>query len=291
MKNTSNHSCFLVKNARAFVLLFFMLVICNRMQAQEVAMFNIKFTLDIKDGDFKNAVITITKNGAPYRVIDPDKGKYTIALELGGQYLITCTKMGYITKSVAVDTRIPPKREAEPFIKFLSTVELLKQPEDAEVTYNQPVGRIKYSMETADFDFDKDYTAQALEMQKKANASPIPKPKPPTPNPRPTPPPVPVVTTPKSNPIPVVVKQPEYKPEPPKPKPVVVQPDIPQQPIVKNKVEKVVQKDRLKITFVIVTINGFDYEYRKEEYAWGGTYYYKGIANVTCSSFEQETGF
>ena len=259
-------------------------------QAPGPPLFNIKVKFSVQQGGLENSLITITKNGAPYRVIDPSKAKYSIDLELGAEYILTFTKPGHITKSVVVDSHVPNGREKEDFGKFSADVGLAMQPEDQEITYSQPVGRIKYSNERGDFDFDKDYTATAKEMQKKAEDNPKPKPKPPTPNPRPvppvTPPPPPV---PPSNPIPIVVKQPEYRPEPPKPKPLVIEPVIDYKPAVKNKIEKIIQEDRRKITIVIVTVDTNDFEYKKEEYNWGGVYYYKDGKNITSTTYEKDT--
>lgn len=255
----------------------------------QAPVFTVRVKLSIVDGDVKNAVITITKNGAPFKVIDPNKGKYTVDLDLGAEYLFTSTKMGYVTKSVVVDTHVPNGREKEEFNKFLVEVELTKQPKDQEISYSQPVGRIKYTNESGDFDFDKDYTATAKEMQKKAEANPIPKPKPPTPNPRPTYTPPVQPTLGPSKPIPIAVKQPEYTHEPEKKKPAVVVPDIPLKPIVKNKIERTFQEDRKKTTIITVTIDGVDYVYKKEEYAWGGLYYSKDGKYITEGTYDKET--
>ncbi len=279
MKKNSFQSYFF--RSRNIILMLLFVCICVSVKAQDEQQFNIKIKLTIKDGNTKNALITITKNGAPYRVIDPDKGKYTVDLDLGAEYLFTCTKMGYITKSVVVDTHVPEGREKEDFAPFNATVELTQQPEEQIITYSQPVGRIKYSVASGDFDYDNDYTATAQEMQKKAEASPIPKPKPPTPGPRPTTPPVPEKKLPPSNPIPVEVKQPEHTPEPPKPKPPVPDPPPPRKPVVKNKEEKIIQEDRKKVTIVTVNIDGKDYIYKMEEYNWGGTYFYMNGKYIT----------
>jgi hypothetical protein len=85
------------------------------------------------------------------------------------------------------------------------------------------------------------------------------------------------------------VKQPEYKPEPPKPKPVVKEPEKPVKPIVKNKEEKIIQEDKRKITVVTVNIDGVDYVYKKEEWNWGGLYFYKDGKNITERTFAKET--
>jgi hypothetical protein len=258
-------------------------------QAPSAPVFSVKLKFGVQQGGLENSLITITKNGAPYRVIDPSKSKYNVDLELGAEFLFTFTKPGHITKSVIIDTHVPNGREKDEFGKFVAEVSLAMQPEDQEITYSQPVGKIKYSTERSDFDFDKDYTATAKEMQKKAEDNPKPKPKPPTPNPRPIPPVTTTTTTPPSNPVPVVVKQPEYHPEPPKPKPVVTEPVIEQKPVVKNKVEKIIQEDRRKITIVTVSIDTTDFVYRKEEYTWGGVYYYRDGSNITANTFDKET--
>lgn len=273
-------------NLFAGVLLF---LFSSPLFAQDAPKFSVKLKMQVESGNLENALITITKDGKADRVIDPSRGKYNIDLDLGAEYKLVFTKMGYVTKAIVIDTHVPNGREKEEFAKFSATVELAKQPEDEIITYSQPVGRIKYSGPTGDFDFDKDYTASAEAMIKKAEQNPVPKPKPPTPNPRPDTKPPPTTTVAPSNPIPVAVKQPEYKPEPPKPKPAVVVPDIPQKPIVKNKEEKVVQEDRRKLTIVTVNIDGVDYVYRKEEYNWGGVYYYRDGRNITERTYEKET--
>ncbi len=270
-------------------LLILLFVFCTSGLIAQAPVFTVRVKLSVVDGDLKSSVITITKNGSPFRVIDPDKGKYTVDLDLGAEYLFTATKLGYIAKSVVVDTHIPNGREKEEFAKFLVEVELTKQPEDQEISYSQPVGRIKYTNEMDDFDFDKDYTATAKEMQKKADANPIPKPKPPTPNPRPayTPPVQPTLGS--SKPIPIEVKQPTYTPEPTKKKPVEVIPDKPQKTIVKNRTEKIIQEDRRKITLVTINIDGVDYLYKKEQFDWGGLFYYKDGKPITERTFDKET--
>jgi hypothetical protein len=260
-----------------FYSVFFMILLFSATSSfSQTQKFNVRLILDINEGDLTNVWVTITKGGATYRTINPNKSKYMVEFDLGGEYLVTVTKPNYISKSVIVNTDVPGGREKDPFAKFDATIELNKQPEDQEITYTQPVGKIKYSFPGGDFDFDTEYIEQAKVMQKKAEAAPKPKPK---------------VETPKpvSNPIPVEVKQPEYKPEPEKPKPVVVVPEVPQKPIVKNKQEKVIQKDRLKITVIVVTINEVPYEYKKEEYSWGGVYFYKNGRNITEGTFEDET--
>lgn len=286
--NSNKKKVFFLSNIKlfaAFVLAFISILSI----AQDASTFNLKVKFSVDGGGMENALITITKNGSPYKVID-SKAKYKLELDLNAEYLLVFTKMGYITKSLAVDTHVPNGREKEEIQEYIATVELAKQPEDQVITYTQPVGRIKYSTLISEFDADKDYTQNAQEMVKKAEANPTPKPKPPVPVPRietkppPPPPPVPV-----SKPVPVEVKKPEYKPEPPKPKPVVIEPEAPAKPLVKNKVEKLIQEDKKRITIITVNIDGVDYVYKMEEYNWGGIYFYKDGKNITERTFAKET--
>jgi hypothetical protein len=286
MKESINKlNCFTNLKWLVFGLLFFT---ASFSFSQEANTFSLKVKFSIEGGGMENALITITKNGAPYKVID-SKAKYKLDLELGADFLLVFTKPGYITKSLAVDTHVPNGREKDEIREYIATVELSKQPEDQEITYTQPVGRIKYSTLESEFDADKDYSQTAQAMVAKAEANPKPKPKPPAPNPRPVTPPPPAQTTPPSNPIPVAVKPPEYKPEPPKPKPVITTPDVPYKPVTRNKVEKVIQEDRKKITIVTVSIDGVDYIYKKEEYSWGGIYFYCDGKNITENTFNKQT--
>jgi hypothetical protein len=261
-------------NIKLFVVML-LLFLAGTLFGQENT-FSLKVKFSVNGGGLDNALITITKNGNPYRVIDPSKSKYKLDLELGAEFLLVFTKQGYITKSLLVDTHVPNGREKEEIREYIATVELAKQPEDQVITYTQPVGRITYSNLEGEFDADKDYSQKAQDMVKKAESNPAPKPKP-------------VVPPPVSKPIPVAVKPPEYKPEPPKPKPPVVEPVVPAKPIVKNKEEKIIQEDRRKLTIIVVNIDGVDYTYRREQYNWGGLYYYKDGRNITESTFYKET--
>lgn len=273
---------------RIICLIAFILMLSSTLNAQENKL-NLKVKLNIQKGNMEHALITISRDGQPYRVIDPNKGKYKLELELNSDFSFVFTKMGYISKTVLIDTHIPKGREEEYFNEFIADVTLEPQPEDKIITYSQPVGKIKYSNPSGDFDYDNDYTATAKVQLEKDKEKAVPKPKEPTPNPRPEPPVIPKTETPPSKPIPIAVKQPEYK-STPEPKKVVETPaDPPPKPNPKDTEERIVQKDRLKITFVTVRTSGTEYTYRKEEYSWGGIYFYKNDKNITESAFLKET--
>ncbi len=270
-----------------FIMLL-MLLSSSYLHAQEPKL-NLKVKFTITKGKLDNALITITRDGQPYRVIDPNKGKYVLDLEFGNQFIFTFTKVGYITKAVIVDTHVPKGREEEYFNEFIAEVNLEPQPEDKIITYSQPVGKIKYSNPSGDFAFDNDYTATAKEQLEKDKERAVPKPKEPTPNPRPETVKKEAPPLPPSKPIAAVVKQPEYKPEPEKIKKTPPVETPPSKPAVRDKEERIIQKDRVKITLVTVKIDGVEYVYKKEEYSWGGTYFYKGEKNITESAFSKDT--
>jgi hypothetical protein len=271
------------------ILLLFLFLTAGTSVLAQTTLFTIKLKFDVEKGGLDNSLITITKNGAPYRTIDPTKGKYFIELELGAEYLMTFTKPEHISKSILVDTHVPKGREDSEFAKFVADVELKLQPPDQVVTYSQPVGRIKYDNAGGDFDFDHDYTSTAAEQVKKDVANAKPKPPPVVPVKTETTPPKPAATTPVSNPEVVAVKPPEIKSVPETPKPKVSEPEVVRPPVERTKEERVIQKDRLKITIVTVTVNGVKFEYKREEYAWGGVYCYRDGNNISERTFEKET--
>ena len=273
--------------AIGLVFIFFVLSTVSLAQSDK---FGVLVKYNISGGDFKNSKITITRDGKPFKKVNPTKTKTNVSLPFGSKYLFTFFKVGYITKSVIIDTRIPDGRIKEPFAKFSMEVRILPQPEDKVVTYTQPVGIIKYSTEIYDFDFDKDYSLSVSEMQKQAEADAVPKPKEKKPKPVVEKTPPPKKELPPSNPIPVVIKEKEYKPAPPKKKPPVKKVVIPSKPLIKKKTEKIIQEDRRKITIITVTVNNdLEYVYKKEEYSWGGVYFYKNNKRITELTYEKET--
>ena len=62
-----------------------------------------------------------------------------------------------------------------------------------------------------------------------------------------------------------------------------------QKKIEKNTLERIFQDDKKKTTIVTVTINGEEFVYKKEEFNWGATYYYKNNVNVTETTYRTET--
>ena len=124
--------------------------------------FNMRIKITAEGKSARGASLNITENNKPFRQVVFDTADYYPELRFGNNYVITCSKQGYITKTVTVDTRIPKGREGEEFAKFNATIVLNKEPKDTVETYLHPVGKIEYSKEKDDFDFDKNEASYAM---------------------------------------------------------------------------------------------------------------------------------
>ncbi len=118
--------------------------------------------LSIENGNFKNCMVKVTKNGSDVMSI-PGKEKLNIKLDFNTDYLLSFSKPGYITKKIAVNTTVTPARESQLFEPYKIGVKLFKQYEGINiVVYNQPVAKIKFNPAIDDFDYDVDYTKSIL---------------------------------------------------------------------------------------------------------------------------------
>jgi len=255
-----------IKNFNFSILLILVFFSSPIIFAQEVPTVNVTLKLKIKDGDLKNSQITITKKGAPYKVIDPTSNGTAVDLPLGFEYVFTFSKIGYVTNSVVVNTHVPENREKGKFAKQISEVELEKQSGKLEDNYVHVIGQIMYNMSKGDFDFDKGSIAKTDKIKKnEQGSSPIPKAKTNT------------TVSHKSNQVQPVLEQSGNNSN-----------VISTGPIIKNKVKKIIQEDSRKITIITVTSDGKEYVYKKEEYGWG-IYFYKDGKSITESTFKNET--
>jgi hypothetical protein len=153
--NKDQNKVFLQSNIKLFVASVLFIICIPSVAQEDFHKFAIKIIMKVENGDLENALITITKNGKADRVIDPNKGKDFVDLDLDAEYRLVYTKMGYVTKTIIIDTHVPNGREKEKFAKFTATVKLDKQAENKVITYSQPVGSIKYSVAFGDFVYHK----------------------------------------------------------------------------------------------------------------------------------------
>lgn len=250
----------LTKNFSATILLLMLFFSPYILYPQEIPIVNVTLKLKITGGDLKNSQIEITKTGAAYIVIEPNKEGDAVDLPLGFEYTITFTKMGYNTKRILVDTHVPENREKGDFERQISEVTLEKISGKLEDNYVQLVGKITYSKSKTDFDFGKEPAAKENKTKNNDKASLPPNPKP-------------ISSSPKySDPI----------------TPVINKSEPASKPTGKNKVVKVISEDYKKFTIITITIDGKDIIYKKEEYDWG-TFFYKDGKRITGDTFTNET--
>lgn len=232
-----------------FSAVLIILVNVSGLHAQTAAKLDVTVALKVKDGDLKNALVSITRKGEPFKIIDPGKGETSVELPLGFEYQFSFTKLGYITQNVYIDTHVPENREKGAFRKQIFKVVLVKEREDDR----QDV-RLAYSMDIEDFDFMK------------GNSSKPNKVKPET------------TTTVKTKPDAVVTPPNQTDP---------TTQDTKSGSKIKDK--KVIQQDTKRITTITIIIDDKEYLYKKEEYDWGGTFFYKNGTSITADTFKTET--
>jgi hypothetical protein len=231
---------------------FLLLLFFSGMYAQQdVHKLHVTIAMKIKDGDLKNSLVTIARKDAPFKVLDPGKDENTVELPLGYEYVFTFTKLGYTSQNIYVDTHVPEKRENEEFKKQVFKVELEKEP-NKEARSNI---KITYSMAINDFDFIKGDFSKNEKVVKKETTT--------------------AVKT-KTN-VPVQQKN----------ETAVTTPEKKAGSKIKDK--KVIQQDTKKFTIITVIVDGVEDIYKKEEYDWGGVFFYKNDIRITAEAFESET--
>lgn len=227
-----------------------MLISVSNIYAQQTTKLNVTIALKVKDGDLKNSLVTVTRKNEPFKILDPGKGENTIELPLGYEYVFAFTKLGYETQKIFVDTHVPENRELRAFRKQIFKVVMEKKSEK-----DRPDVTIAYSKSIDDFDFIKGDTPKIDKTSKKDTVNTV------------------------------KAKQESVAPV--------------QDPTVGNKQnsgvssqikdKKVVQQDTKKITTITITIDEKDYIYKKEEFDWGGTFYYKNGVSITENTYRAET--
>ena len=105
----------------------------------------------------ENAKVTLYKNGNPERSIHTDsKGEFTFELDVNNEYLIEIEKSGFVSKRIAFNTELPNDVTGRWTMEF--AMSLFPGCEGVSTSIlNEPVDRIKYSTNKADFISDEAY--------------------------------------------------------------------------------------------------------------------------------------
>ncbi len=113
----------------------------------------------VNSGTVIGAKVSIQKNGVRVNEKEVDKAKFEFGLEYDCDYVFSFMKDGYVTKKVAVSTKVSKEKQTLEFEPFKFDVEIFKQyPGVNTVIYNQPVGKIRFNDVLNEFDYDTDYT-------------------------------------------------------------------------------------------------------------------------------------
>ncbi len=155
---------------RFLPLLTFFMYYCtfSYSQANKYYTVNAKFKME-GSFDYKDAYMVLSRNGKAIETL-PGQSSYKIDLEYGGDYVLSFSKPGYITKKININTVVDDEeRISQGFESYPFTVILIKQYDDVNiVVFNQPVAKINYSKKFDDFDYDTDYTKSIQSAIKKA---------------------------------------------------------------------------------------------------------------------------
>ncbi|MEP7264137.1 MAG: hypothetical protein ABI772_06560 [Bacteroidota bacterium] len=121
----------------------------------------------VENGNFNQTVIAVKKAGVTVFTLQ-GKSFLKIKLDFNNDYILSFSKPGYITKSIAVNTDVPSERMEQAFEPYKIGVKIFRQYEGVNiVVYNQPVARIHFNPSIDDFDYDVDYTKSILSILKK----------------------------------------------------------------------------------------------------------------------------
>ncbi|HEX2617442.1 MAG TPA: hypothetical protein VHL57_07855, partial [Flavobacteriales bacterium] len=135
------------------------LAIAGALAASAQGKFTINGRVKIDGGSVDGTRVVVYKNGEKLRTVTNNLSKFTLDLELNGDYILSFEKDGFVTKKLSFDTHAPAEAAANGFTPFEFAVSLFKQYDDVNtVVFNQPVGMIRYDKNVDDFDFDTDYT-------------------------------------------------------------------------------------------------------------------------------------
>lgn len=116
----------------------------------------------IENGSINKTTVKVLKNGAVAFSI-PGRHSMKLKLDFNNDYVLSFSKEGYITKSIAVSTFVPDDRILQPFEPYKIGVRIFRQYEGVNiVVYSQPVARIHYNPSVDDIDYDVDYTKSIL---------------------------------------------------------------------------------------------------------------------------------
>ncbi len=111
--------------------------------------------------------ITVYKNGAKLVDVPTNaSGKYEVNLDYGSDYKVMCSKAGYVSKNIAIDTRNIPEEERQGGHGMNIDFTMLAEIPGVDFSILQePFGKAKYVGATGNFEWDMDYTNRMRDAQ------------------------------------------------------------------------------------------------------------------------------
>src|SRR6185436_8584838 len=127
---------------------------------------------DVTSGNKKlsAAQVQIIQNGSVLQTTPvKENGSWTVTLDLGKEYVIVYSCPGYVSKSVEINTVVPPDAADISYVQKFN----MELPEDISGLsktdpMSKPIARWKYTPGIDDFDFDPVYTKRIKDEQAQA---------------------------------------------------------------------------------------------------------------------------
>ena len=141
------------------------LIFCFRLLFSQTV--PVRFEGNISDdaGNVSGAVIQITKGGkAVGSAMTDAAGDYSFEVPLGGDFLVTVSKDGYVSKRFSISTLgVPPEKSENKFPVIQADMGLNKRYEGVDYSLlNQPINKYNYNPTKDNFEYDKAYLEQML---------------------------------------------------------------------------------------------------------------------------------
>jgi tetratricopeptide (TPR) repeat protein len=144
--------------SRMIPIVLFLLIGNSHLGAQE-SILEVIGTAESNMQPLANVKVTLYKNGTSVRIVHTESnGEFIFNLDINSEYLIEIEKPGYLSKRIAFNTEIPAEVTGRWTMEF--AMNLFPGCEGVNTSIlNEPVDRIKYSSNKADFISDEGYVA------------------------------------------------------------------------------------------------------------------------------------
>jgi hypothetical protein len=142
------------------------LVIFSRLLlAQTVTSISVQGSISDDNGNVSGAAITITQGGKVVNnVLTNAGGGFMFDVPFGGDFLVTVSKDGYVSKRFSINTNgVPPEDQTTKYGTIQIDMGLNKRYEGVDYSLlNQPINKYMYNPAKDKFEYDKNYLDQML---------------------------------------------------------------------------------------------------------------------------------